>query len=194
MRVGAENETIFNDDFWENLDIVINAVDNVHARLYVDSRCVFYYKPLLESGTLGTKCNSQIILPGQTQSYSETSDPPEESIPLCTLKNFPHQIEHTIQWARDYFEGNFVEGPVQLKKYLENPDGYLKQTLFELKDKPSALLQRLENVEKLREEFEKKSFDACVLLARTMYEVNKFFFSKRKKQTTTLYFRMSSII
>lgn len=143
LRVGAENEVIFNDDFWEGLDVVINAVDNVHARLYVDSRCVFYYKPLLESGTLGTKCNSQIILPGLTQSYGETSDPPEESIPLCTLKNFPHQIEHTIQWGRDYFEGNFVEGPAECKKYLENPDGYIKHSLIELKDKPSILRYRV---------------------------------------------------
>jgi len=36
----------------------VNAVDNIHARLYVDGRCVWYEKPLLESGTLGTKANS----------------------------------------------------------------------------------------------------------------------------------------
>ena len=40
------------------MDITVNAVDNVKARLYTDGRCVFYQKPLLESGTLGTKCNS----------------------------------------------------------------------------------------------------------------------------------------
>ena len=51
------NETFFNDEFWDNLTCVINAVDNVKARLYIDSRCVFYKKPLLESGTLGPKCN-----------------------------------------------------------------------------------------------------------------------------------------
>lgn len=75
LRVGGESEDIFNDDFWESLDLVINAVDNVNARLYIDSQCLFYGKPLLESGTLGTKCNSQIILPHLTQSYGETSDP-----------------------------------------------------------------------------------------------------------------------
>ena len=143
LRASGENESIFNDDFWEGLDIVINAVDNVHARLYVDSRCVFYGKPLLESGTLGTKCNSQIIIPHLTQSYGETSDPPEESIPLCTLKNFPYQIEHTIQWARDYFEGNFVEGPNECKKFIENPAEYLKRATFELRDKSAMLRHRV---------------------------------------------------
>jgi len=57
-RVGSDTEAVFNDPFWEKLDFVVNAVDNIHARLYVDSRCVWYEKPLLESGTLGTKANS----------------------------------------------------------------------------------------------------------------------------------------
>lgn len=82
---------------------MVNAVDNVKARQYIDQQCVWYTKPLFESGTLGTKCHSQIIIPHYTLSYNDIVDPPEESIPLCTLKNFPYQIEHTIQWARDYF-------------------------------------------------------------------------------------------
>ena len=35
----------------------MNALDNVKARLYVDSKCVEFHRPLLESGTLGTKSN-----------------------------------------------------------------------------------------------------------------------------------------
>lgn len=103
LRVSQQNESIFNDDFWTNLSFVVNAVDNVKARQYVDGQCVWFEKPLFESGTLGTKCHSQIIIPHATISYTDIQDPPEESIPLCTLKNFPYQIEHTIQWARDYF-------------------------------------------------------------------------------------------
>ncbi len=57
-RVGSDTEQVFNDAFWEGIHFVVNAVDNVKARLYVDSRCVWYEKPLLESGTLGTKANS----------------------------------------------------------------------------------------------------------------------------------------
>lgn len=111
IRVSPESEETLNDDFWTSLDFVVNAVDNVQARLMVDSKCVWYHKQLFESGTLGTKCNSQIIVPKFTQSYGDSQDPQEEGIPLCTLKNFPYQIEHTIQWARDYFEGTFTETP-----------------------------------------------------------------------------------
>jgi ubiquitin-activating enzyme E1 len=77
--------------------LVVNALDNVDARRYMDRRCVFYRKPLLESGTLGTKCNTQVVIPHVTESYSSSQDPPEKSIPFCTLKNFPNAIEHTIQ-------------------------------------------------------------------------------------------------
>ena len=37
----------------EGLDAVINALDNVNARMYMDMRCLYFQKPLLESGTLG---------------------------------------------------------------------------------------------------------------------------------------------
>lgn len=36
-RVGPESEDQFNDKFWDSIDFVVNAVDNMNARLYVDS-------------------------------------------------------------------------------------------------------------------------------------------------------------
>jgi ubiquitin-activating enzyme E1 len=88
---------IYGDDFFAQLDGVTNALDNVVARQYMDRRCVFYQKPLIESGTLGTKGNVQVVIPHVTESYSSSQDPPEKSIPMCTLKSFPNAIEHTIE-------------------------------------------------------------------------------------------------
>ncbi|TNM87031.1 hypothetical protein fugu_007261 [Takifugu bimaculatus] len=96
-RVGPDTERVYDDDFFESLDGVTNALDNVDARMYMDRRCVYYRKPLLESGTLGTKGNVQVVIPFLTESYSSSQDPPEKSIPICTLKNFPNAIEHTLQ-------------------------------------------------------------------------------------------------
>jgi ubiquitin-activating enzyme E1 len=70
--VSPETEVVFNDPFWESLDFVVNAVDNIKARLYVDARCVWYEKPLLESGTLGTKANSQMVVPHKTLCYGDS--------------------------------------------------------------------------------------------------------------------------
>lgn len=63
----------------------------------MDQRCVFYLKPLLESGTLGTKGNTQVVVPYLTESYSSSQDPPEKETPSCTVKNFPNAIQHTIE-------------------------------------------------------------------------------------------------
>ena len=63
VRVGSETESVFNDTFYESLDGVCTALDNVDARLYMDHRCLFYGLPMFESGTLGTKGNTQIVVP-----------------------------------------------------------------------------------------------------------------------------------
>ena len=69
----------------------------------MDRRCIIYKKPLLESGTLGTKGNTQVVLPDITESYSSSQDPPEKQAPSCTVKSFPNAIAHTIEVH--YFQG-----------------------------------------------------------------------------------------
>jgi ubiquitin-activating enzyme E1 len=127
-RVGPETEETFGDDFFAELDCVTNALDNVAARQYMDRRCVFYQKPLLESGTLGTKANTQVVVPFLTESYSSSQDPPEKSIPSCTVKNFPNAIEHTIQWAREAFDALFVNPLQTVNLYLSQPN-FIETTL-----------------------------------------------------------------
>ncbi|EMP26551.1 Ubiquitin-like modifier-activating enzyme 1 [Chelonia mydas] len=127
-RVGPDTERVYDDDFFEGLDGVANALDNVDARMYMDRRCVYYRKPLLESGTLGTKGNVQVVIPFLTESYSSSQDPPEKSIPICTLKNFPNAIEHTLLWARDEFEGLFKQPAESVNQYISDPK-VLERTL-----------------------------------------------------------------
>lgn len=155
-RVGAETEEVFDDAFWDQLSGVCNALDNVQARLYVDQRCVYYQKSLLDSGTLGPKGNVQVVVPRLTESYGSSRDPPEKSIPVCTLKNFPNQIEHTIQWARDLFEGLFRQSAEDVNAYLSQPDylavlerqpGVRKPTLESI---ASNLVQRPVSLEQVR--------------------------------------------
>jgi len=75
-RVGPETEGHFGDAFFQPLHLVLNALDNVEARRYMDRRCVYYERALLESGTLGTKGNTQAVIPHLTESYSSSQDPP----------------------------------------------------------------------------------------------------------------------
>ncbi|KAM7537021.1 hypothetical protein Aperf_G00000059949 [Anoplocephala perfoliata] len=165
-KVGVETEAVYDDAFFEALDGVANALDNVEARTYIDRRCVYYRKPLLESGTLGTKGNVQVIIPHLTESYSSSQDPPEKSTPMCTLKNFPYQIEHTLQWARDTFEGLFAQQSNALKAYLKNPDDYLS--------KVGAIVNlAAEVLEPLKKNLTAecpKNFDDCIAWARNLWQ------------------------
>ncbi len=58
--MGEKTEHLFNNDFWDSKDVLINTLDNVEARNYVDSKAVFHDKPLVESATTGhalcTRC------------------------------------------------------------------------------------------------------------------------------------------
>ena len=52
----TENE-LFTDEFFQSQDLCVNALDNVEARRYMDTRCVSNQRPLIETGTLGPKGN-----------------------------------------------------------------------------------------------------------------------------------------
>lgn len=164
-RVSAETEHVFNEEFWANLDGVTNALDNVEARTYVDRRCVFFHKPLLESGTLGTKGNTQVVLPRLTESYSSSHDPPEESFPMCTLRSFPNKIEHTIAWARELFETSFVKSAETANLYLTQPN-YLETTLKQGGNEKATL----EMIRDYLVTDKPLSFEDCIIWARMLFE------------------------
>ena len=164
-RVGPETENVFNDAFWENLDFVTNALDNLDARRYVDRRCVFFKKALLESGTLGTKGNTQVVIPNMTESYSSSQDPPEKSFPMCTVRSFPNAIEHTIERARGYFEEVFVENIENINLYLSDPE-FVQNTIKQA----SNAKEVLDGVLKGLTDDKVSSFDQCITWARLLFE------------------------
>jgi ubiquitin-activating enzyme E1 len=107
----------------------------------MDRLCVYYRLPLLESGTLGTMGNIQVVVPFMTESYSSSQDPPERSIPICTLKNFPNAIEHTLQWARDMFEGVFTQNPQNALQYISDSLDFIHRTQNLPEDQPLEIFK-----------------------------------------------------
>ena len=166
-RVSPDTEEVFNDDFWVSKDLIVNALDNVNARLYVDSRCVYFGKPLLESGTLGTKCNTQNIIPGLTENYGATRDPPEKSAPMCTLHSFPHNIQHCLTFARSEFEGLLEKTPADANAYLDNPEKYVHDVTHSSDAAAKENLKRV--VDALITDF-CASFDECIHWARQKFQ------------------------
>ncbi|KAL6140216.1 hypothetical protein ACLB2K_058516 [Fragaria x ananassa] len=104
----SETETVFDETVWENLDVVINALDNVNARLYIGQRCLYTQKP-------------QLVIPRMTENYGTSRDPPVKLAYMCTVHSFPHNIDHCLACARSEFEDLLKKVPAEVNGYLTNP-------------------------------------------------------------------------
>ena len=169
-RVGPENEHIFNDQFWDDQTFIINAVDNIQARKYVDNQCTIYGKALIDSGTLGTKAHVQMIVPHVTTCYNDTQDPVQEAVPMCTMHNFPSMIEHCIEWGRDHFNEYFTDVVADAKKLVENPDDFYKDLKKE--GNTTLQLQKLKTIKDIVILEAEHSFDKVIEYAVMQYTEN----------------------
>ena len=166
--------------------LIVNALDNVQARKYVDTRCTFYGKPLLESGTLGVKANVQPIIPHITQCYNDVDDAPPKSIAVCTLKQFPYKVDHTIQWARDHFSKYFEKDPAEVNGYLSGKDKWLSDMQRQNTGYSSlkTVHHMLCGINGLRGTGIISNFEDCVAWARLLFEE---LFSNNIKQLLAQY-------
>jgi ubiquitin-activating enzyme E1 len=153
-KVGSNNIDVTNKILSTNgLTAVFNALDNIDARRFMDTECFNYNIPLFESGTMGIKGNTQPVIPFLTETYSNSNDPPiEKSFAVCTIKNFPNEIHHTIHWALDQFEF-FNRAPSNVNIWLQN-----KEMIFE---KTTEGIQQNEDVWLFTTKYE-NNFDSYV--------------------------------
>jgi ubiquitin-activating enzyme E1 len=128
---------------------------------------VYFTKPLLESGTLGPKANTQCVIPHATENYGASRDPPEKQAPMCTVHSFPHNIDHCLTWARSEFEGLFSTAPVEGNTFLEKPAEYAAAA------RTAGDAQARESVERAAECLgpgRPASFEECVAWARLRFQ------------------------
>ena len=166
-RMGPENDDKFNEKFWKKQNFIINAVDNVEARKFISKKSKIYGKILIDSGTNGTKANSQVIIPYKTLDYSPSEKKPTNTIPMCTLRNFPTSIEHCIEWARDNFDGYFINIINEVKSFIEDKEKYYchlaKQNV------PSDQILKIKKIIRYVNLLINKDFDECIKLAYEEY-------------------------
>ncbi|PKU37965.1 ubiquitin-like modifier-activating enzyme 7 [Limosa lapponica baueri] len=120
-QVGPATELLYGDDFFRSLDGVASALDTLEARAYLESRCLRYLTPLLDSGTEGPRGNVLPVVPSLTDLLRPGATPGDATFPLCTLRYFPRTIQHTLQWARDEFEGLFQLPAEHVNRFMEDP-------------------------------------------------------------------------
>ena len=104
-----KDTTLFPLDFFNNFDIILNALDNIDARYYINSVCMKLNKPLINSGSEGFIGTVTCHLVGKTPCYACNAKIHKKTIPICTIRNNPETIEHCIAWAKALFEKIFCD-------------------------------------------------------------------------------------
>ena len=120
----------------------------------------------------------QVIVPYITESYNSQKDPndSDSEIPYCTLKSFPSNIEHCIQWARDKFESNFKMKPELFEKFF-NINKDTAKLISLLKEDDSIAIDGSTKVAKMLKNF-CFAWSDCLLIGRIKFE--KYFSNKAK--------------
>ncbi len=72
---------------------------------------------------------------------------------MCTLHNFPHLIDHCIEWARAKVTDLFVSPASQLQQFLEDPEGFTSglETKFEQHERIGALERGVDTLKAIKD-------------------------------------------
>ena len=86
---------------------------------------------------------------------------------MYTLRNFHTLINHCIEWARDNFDGYFVNIMKELKKFREIKEEYFKQS-----EKFHNYYEKIYDIKKVIEYTKfiiNKNYDDCIEIAFNEY-------------------------
>jgi len=92
----------FNQDYFRQFDVVLNALDNLAARRHVNRLCLAAGVPLVESGTEGFLGQVSAIKKGESECFECQPKPTPKSFPVCTIRSTPSAPIHCVVWAKTY--------------------------------------------------------------------------------------------
>ncbi|EDO18178.1 hypothetical protein Kpol_543p7 [Vanderwaltozyma polyspora DSM 70294] len=142
---------------WFNqFDIIFNALDNLAARRYVNKIAQFLSLPLLESGTSGFDGYIQPIIPHLTECFDCTKKETPKTFPVCTIRSTPNLPIHCIVWAK-----NFLFNELFASSITEN-----NQDEQRLEDKQDWGTEDKEEIERIKQE------------TNELHELQKIIYSK----------------
>jgi ubiquitin-like 1-activating enzyme E1 B len=102
---GNIKEPQFDVHWFQQFDIILNALDNLDARRHVNKMCIAANVPLVESGTAGYLGQVQPLLKDRTECFDCIPKPAPKSFPVCTIRSTPSQPIHCIVWGKSYLMG-----------------------------------------------------------------------------------------
>lgn len=117
-----KNTNRFSVFFFEQFDLVLNALDNLDARRHVGYMCHLSGKPCIESGTAGYLGQVYLIIPGRTECFSCQPKPVPTVFPVCTIRSMPTTLIHCVVWAKDYLFAHIFNQEQPKDDYSSDPN------------------------------------------------------------------------
>jgi len=177
----------FNFEFFEKFDLILNALDNIDARSYINRICLMKSIPLINSGTEGFLGNVFCFYGKKTACYDCSVKIKQKTIPICSIRSKPEKIEHCIAWAKALLELLFVKEEVEsnpLSDYLS----FFNDYNFNQKEGINEISEKCNNQENVKYDnvikkisilFQKIFFDGVrnenCYERMNIYETNKSF-------------------
>ena len=91
---------------------------------------------------------------------------------MCTLRNFPTSIEHCIEWARDKFDGYFINIINEVKSFIEDKDKFYSELSKEMV--PSDQIEKIKEISRYVKIIINKDFEECLKMG--FEEYNKSYY------------------
>ena len=88
--------------FFASFDVIINGLDNLEARRYVNRMSVMFGVPMIESGTAGMLGQSRLIIPDVSECFDCRVHPVPTTFPICTIRSTPTMPVHCVIWAKEH--------------------------------------------------------------------------------------------
>ena len=96
-----------NPRYFQQFDLVLNALDNIDARRHVNRLCLTAHVPLLDSGTQATSGQVIPTLPSLTECYECQPIAQPKQFAVCTIRSTPDKPVHCVAWAKYALEAIF---------------------------------------------------------------------------------------
>ncbi|RNF08855.1 ubiquitin-activating enzyme-like protein [Trypanosoma rangeli] len=118
----------YDDAFFRQFALVLNALDNVSARQHVNRMCMRTGVPLIESGTMGYNGQVQPIVRGLYECYDcHPKAATQQTVAVCTIHARPTTMVHCVHYAKELYERLFGDEKREEKDEFAFVDAILMQ-------------------------------------------------------------------
>ncbi|KXS10873.1 hypothetical protein M427DRAFT_36480 [Gonapodya prolifera JEL478] len=131
----------FDVAFFRGFTVVMNALDNLEARSYVNLMCLAADRPLVEAGTTGFQGQSYVIKRRKTACYDCLPKVLPKTYAVCTIRSTPSLPIHCIVWAKSYLFSQLFGPPSESEDPVldTREDEGNAEEISKLKDESEAL-------------------------------------------------------